>query len=459
MLSRKSISRILILSSLGMSYNLSANVVGSDHQNFNPAMSNKDFVTVFSADTIGQGNFSLGLFYNFATNTLPYFDKNGQNIDQEKSLNNSLSTVEVGGAYGLFNWWDIGISIPYLVHQSVDEDSNNYYGYFSELGVLSFKLYNKFKVYEKKEWKLGIVNTINVNTVEDNPYTGSSTFPAIALEGVASYEKGMWKLAANAGYKYRQSGDVVSYENNSQPIEPFENQFTYSAAAGIKIPDSKWEVNSEIYGTYSQENLSDVSPRNASVLEGLLGARYYLPHDLSVHAGLGSELRHSISSSDFRAYAGIRWTPKFEDKKPVKEEKLPEPVPVKKEVVKPKVALGKAKVKKTGPDAVIVADGLLFEFNSAKVNKSQASKQLVKLRKILNGPQSIDKIIVEGHTCSMGKEGYNKDLSKRRAGNISTYLKQNFNLKSNQVLPVGYGESRPIASNQTKAGRKKKIEG
>ena len=129
------------------------------------------------------------------------------------------------------------------------EDSNNFYGYFSELGILSFKVYNKFKVFEHKEFKLGLVNTINVNTVEDNPYTGDSTFPAISLEGVASWEKGIWKLAANAGYKYRQAGDTVVFDNNSQPIEPFENQFTYSAAVGVKIPETKFEINTELYGT------------------------------------------------------------------------------------------------------------------------------------------------------------------------------------------------------------------
>ena len=285
MLSRRLIKGLLISSSVGLSSITMANVVGSDHQNFNPAMTNKDFVTVFSADTLGQGNYSLGLFYNYATNTLPYFDSNGENKDTEKTLN-ALGTVEVGGSYGIFNWWDIGVSVPYLLHQSVDEDSNNFYGYFSELGILSFKVYNKFKVFEHKEFKLGLVNTINVNTVEDNPYTGDSTFPAISLEGVASWEKGIWKLAANAGYKYRQAGDTVVFDDNSQPIEPFENQFTYSAAVGVKIPETKFEINTELYGTYSNENLSSVSPRNASVLEGLLGARYYLPHDLSVHAGL-----------------------------------------------------------------------------------------------------------------------------------------------------------------------------
>ena len=85
MLSSRILKYALVTSVTALSTIGAANVVGSDHQNFNPAMTNKDFVTVFSADTLGQGNYSLGLFYNYATNTLPYFDKDGENIDKENS--------------------------------------------------------------------------------------------------------------------------------------------------------------------------------------------------------------------------------------------------------------------------------------------------------------------------------------------------------------------------------------
>ena len=76
------------------------------------------------------------------------FDKDGENIDKEKTLNNSLSTVEIGGAYGIFLVGHRYFSS--LLLTSVDY-SLDFYGYFSELGILSFKVYNKFKVYEHKE--------------------------------------------------------------------------------------------------------------------------------------------------------------------------------------------------------------------------------------------------------------------------------------------------------------------
>ena len=96
-----------------------------------------------------------------------------------------------------------------------------------------------------------------------------------------------------------------------------------------------------------------------------------MPHDLSVHAGVGSELRHSVSSSDFRAYAGIRWTPTNDKKTPVEEpEEIKETLKQAKPI-KANVEVGKVKVKKSSPDATIVADGLLFDFNSANIKQKR----------------------------------------------------------------------------------------
>ena len=52
----------------------SANVVGSDTQNFNPTTDGLDFVTVQSSETLEPGIFNLGLFINYAVNSLPNYE-------------------------------------------------------------------------------------------------------------------------------------------------------------------------------------------------------------------------------------------------------------------------------------------------------------------------------------------------------------------------------------------------
>ena len=62
------------------------------------------------------------------------------------------------------------------------------------------------------------------------------------------------------------------------------------------------------------------------------------------------------------------------------------------------------------------------------------------------------KVILEGHTDSTGSNAYNQKLSERRAAAVADALKS-FGVDSSRISSVGYGESKPIASNSTKAGR------
>jgi OmpA-OmpF porin, OOP family len=60
---------------------------------------------------------------------------------------------------------------------------------------------------------------------------------------------------------------------------------------------------------------------------------------------------------------------------------------------------------------------------------------------------------VEGHTDSTGTEQYNQALSERRAAAVRQVLIERFNVSPARISSVGYGESRPTASNATSEGR------
>ncbi len=59
---------------------------------------------------------------------------------------------------------------------------------------------------------------------------------------------------------------------------------------------------------------------------------------------------------------------------------------------------------------------------------------------------------IEGHTDSDGKDASNLTLSKNRAAAVVNYLVEN-GIAANRLTSTGYGESKPIASNKTKAGK------
>lgn len=103
------------------------------------------------------------------------------------------------------------------------------------------------------------------------------------------------------------------------------------------------------------------------------------------------------------------------------------------------------------PAKQITLSNLNFEFATNKLTKGSMKE----LDKNLNNMSQvkIKKIIVVGHTDSKGSDEYNQELSQRRAETVAAIIRKKFNLSTEQVEALGYGESQPIATNNTDKGR------
>jgi outer membrane protein OmpA-like peptidoglycan-associated protein len=105
-----------------------------------------------------------------------------------------------------------------------------------------------------------------------------------------------------------------------------------------------------------------------------------------------------------------------------------------------------------GEDRLILRlKGLTFESGSAQIRPENFSL-LTKVQRIIREfPAS--NITVEGHTDSRGNEALNQALSRRRAIAVRESILSNMAISADRVSAVGYGESRPVAPNDTEAGR------
>ena len=63
--------------------------------------------------------------------------------------------------------------------------------------------------------------------------------------------------------------------------------------------------------------------------------------------------------------------------------------------------------------------------------------------------------VVAGYTDNVGTQRYNYELSKRRAESMAAYLTAQGKIDPARIMVVGYGESSPVADNQTALGRAK----
>ena len=97
-----------------------------------------------------------------------------------------------------------------------------------------------------------------------------------------------------------------------------------------------------------------------------------------------------------------------------------------------------------------VLGDVFFDFDKYNI-KPQFDYELDAVAKVLRMNPSVN-IRIEGHTDNVGKEKYNIRLSERRANSIKVYLEK-LGIDEDRLSTIGYGFSRPIATNSTPEDR------
>ena len=110
-----------------------------------------------------------------------------------------------------------------------------------------------------------------------------------------------------------------------------------------------------------------------------------------------------------------------------------------------------ARVVRQGDDVVLSLLGIKFPSGRSTIDASSAAL----MKKVQQGLALFPgaSISVEGHTDANGSDSQNLILSQDRADAVRQYLVSNFGLNAEKVSSVGYGEARPVATNETAAGR------
>jgi OOP family OmpA-OmpF porin len=101
----------------------------------------------------------------------------------------------------------------------------------------------------------------------------------------------------------------------------------------------------------------------------------------------------------------------------------------------------------------VVLYGILFDFNQATI-KPDSKDTLTEISKFVAANPST-KLIVSGHTDSVGNFDFNRDLSQKRAEAVVDYLVKNHQAPRDRFIPFGASFASPVASNATEDGRAK----
>ena len=98
-----------------------------------------------------------------------------------------------------------------------------------------------------------------------------------------------------------------------------------------------------------------------------------------------------------------------------------------------------------------VTHGILFDTDSDRLKTESAPVIQLIARGLENNPNL--RLLIEGHTDSVGNADHNLDLSRRRAEAVKSVLVGQFNIDAARLSTAGLGATKPIDTNDTPQGR------
>jgi outer membrane protein OmpA-like peptidoglycan-associated protein len=84
-----------------------------------------------------------------------------------------------------------------------------------------------------------------------------------------------------------------------------------------------------------------------------------------------------------------------------------------------------------------------FDYNSAEITKTSMPSVQALGKALSDANLKGSTFVLAGHTDAIGSDGYNQDLSERRADTIKRYLAEKYGINGTDLVTVGYGESKP----------------
>lgn len=94
-----------------------------------------------------------------------------------------------------------------------------------------------------------------------------------------------------------------------------------------------------------------------------------------------------------------------------------------------------------------------FKSGSSRLTSKGQTKLLALALSLQEGNTQISRLLIEGHTDSVGNGAMNQVLSLKRANSVAEYLAKKGGFQRSMMETVGLGESKPVASNKTRKGR------
>lgn len=419
---KKKVGRFLLATALvGLSFSPSQSANALTHTfdvlNFKPAVDSTRFVTLYDADTHQQGEWNVGFYLDYARHPLELGAPLGTR--RVGVIDNTL-IMNVLGSYGFTNWFEAGARVPVVFWNdwqglnTVTAGNLTRAAAGNQFTMGDVALDMKFRLLDTKYVGLAIVPFVSFPTGKSTVFDGNGYVSGGGKLAVDFDPHERVKIGLNFGGVYK---DNVTIRGAN-----IDTMITMGAALSVKAHEIL-DVIAEGHVETVAKDFFQSEVQSPAEVGGAL--RFHATKNLDVSVGGTAGVTIGVGSPDFRTFLGLNYTHHKEE--------APAPKPV-------------IQAKKITIDQMIH-----FDFDKYNIKKDSYGI-LNDVASILKANPQIKRIRIEGHTDAIGTDAYNMKLSQRRANSVRDYLIQQ-GISADRLEAVGYGKSRPIAPNNTAAGR------
>lgn len=395
-----------------------------------PATDGGKYITLNQSNTLPQWSYNLGSTFDFVYKPLEYADSTGT---RRGGIVDDLFVANFQAAIGFTDWWSMGANLPLAMWEvfydpSVPLAAVTKENVTAKLGDLRAEMKFRFLDIERYHVGVSLVPFMYFPTGKSTKLLGNGMWSPGATIVLDGDIKNRVFLTFNIGYR-NYANTRYGFDANS-PNAVIDDTLNLGGGINVRITDS-WAVLGEIWSQSVLKAFFKNQLQNPS--EFLAGGRF-TPQShakgLAVTVAGGRGITRGVGSPDFRVLAGINY----------RHIHMPPPPPP-------------LEVKAQIEEKITITQKIHFEFNKAII-KPGSFPILDAVVNILQINPDIKLVRIEGHTDWIGPNSINQKLSERRAKSVRHYLVSK-GIEPSRLEAVGYGESRPIADNNTTKGRAK----
>lgn len=408
---------------IGTAQNAHAKESRFDAINFTPAFDGGPYVTVYGSQTLKTLQPHADLYFDYAHRPLR-FSSGVAGIRQSIIDYTLIANLDV--ALGLTDWLSVGVNVPLVAYNAFFADtpvaapSGIADGGFMMGDVgMGFKI--RFLDIEKSAVGLAFVPFVTFPTGDELRYAGNGAFTGGGILA-AEFKAGDLPLtfALNAGAKIRDN--VVRHGVT------MDDEVLYGAAANYAFVND-WNAIVELQGSSVMKDLFASS--STSPLEAIASVRHsFGDSGFAANLGGGAGVIKGIGTPRFRGFAGLSWTGKKSE---------------------PKVVVEAPKDDRIQDGKIVISWGKIYYDTNKATIKPVSFPVLDEVVSVMNAHSEITMVEVQGHTDARASDAYNLKLSQARADASRKYLISK-GISPEKLTAVGYGESKPIATNDTADG-------